>query len=133
MKSENDLLVLLKEKLNPNDVVVHSIIGSREREDASMGVFEFLESKLKKAILVAMDDRVIYFAKTITGFRLEEFPYDQISALNVSRKIMGHKVQVTGFNTSRYIKWVKDPDLVNFQKYVSAKMNENKGASRGRK
>ena len=78
---------------------------------------------LRKGIFVATPTRLIYFAKTVTGFEFKDFPYKDISALEVNKKLMGHKVEVVSFGTRVYLKWIRDKELPVFLRYAEARIS----------
>lgn len=127
-KKKGKLLGKLQEQLTANDRVIHCVIGSRNEEYGHKRFSQsyllwLLESCLQKGIFAATEDKIIYFAKTITGFELKEFPYAHISSLQSFKKLNGHKVEVTGFGNKIYLKWIKDKQLPAFLRYAQAKMS----------
>ena len=122
------LLAQLKARLADGEEAMHCVIGSRNEEyfPARLGrslIFWLLENS-KKGIFVATPGRMIYFAKTITGFEFKDFPYKDISSLETSKKLMGHKVEVVSFGNKVYLKWIKDKELEAFLQYAKARVGE---------
>ena len=42
--------------------------------------------------MIATNKRLIFFAKKLTGFDLEVFPYKNISSFEMGKNLMGHHV-----------------------------------------
>ncbi len=125
---KEQFLAQLKTRLADGEKIAYCVMGSRNEEyfPARLGrvLIFWLFENLKRGIFVATPGRMIYFAKTITGFEFKDFPYRDISSLKTSKKLMGHKVEVVSFGNRVYLKWIKDKELEAFLQYAKAKVGE---------
>lgn len=83
----------------------------------------------RDCVLVATESRVIFFALRMGGYDHESFPYPNISSVDASKSMMGHKVTLYASGNTVNIKWVNDPGLRAFLEFVNRKMAEKHGAA----
>ena len=102
-------LSALSEHLDPDESVLASCWGCYETK--SLGT-----DTLKNGILVVTEKRVILYGKRFSGFNLETFPYDKISAIELSKGFLGKKISVKMSGNETTLKYIKtgdgDPDAV---------------------
>jgi Bacterial PH domain len=46
----------------------------------------------RAGILIATDRRLVFYAKKLTGYDLEVFPYENISSMEMGKGMAGHNV-----------------------------------------
>ena len=51
------------------------------------------EDFIRTGIFIATDQRLLFYAKKLTGFDLEAFPYANISSMEMSKNLMGHRIR----------------------------------------
>jgi hypothetical protein len=67
---------------------------------------------VKNGVLVATAKRVIQFGKRLSGFNLETFPLQRITAIEVSKGFMGKRIVIKMSGNESEMKWITqgDPD-----------------------
>ena len=71
----------------------------------------------RNGIMIATNKRLIFFAKKLTGFDLEVFPYKNISSFEMGKNLMGHHVSFFASGNKAKVKWIHGD---NFQEFVEA-------------
>jgi len=103
-----------KEYLEPGEEIITGIRG--EYETKILG-----GDSLRSGILLATNKRIIFYAKKLTGYDLEVFPYSTISSIEMGKGIMGYKITFFASGNKATLKWIKEGD---FQKFVSEVKNK---------
>jgi len=102
-------LSAISEHLDLGESILASCWGCYETK--SLGT-----DTLKNGILVATQKRIILYGKRFSGFNLETFPYDKISAIELSKGFLGKKISVKMSGNEATLKYIKkgdgDPDAV---------------------
>lgn len=75
----------LWEHLDPGEVVEASVLGAYETK--IMG-----KDSARNGVFAATNRRVVFFAKKLTGYDLESFPYENISSFEMGKGMMGHTI-----------------------------------------
>jgi hypothetical protein len=88
-----------------------------------------LES-VRKGILAATDRRMLFFAKKMSGYDLESFPYANISSLEQGKNMMGGTLKFFASGNTAAMKWidVRKHNLGEFMTLVQSHMNKSKSA-----
>jgi hypothetical protein len=97
------------EALNSHLDAVESVLVS------CYGVYDTksLGSKtVKNGVMVATAKRVIQFGRRLSGFNLETFPLQKITAIEVSKGFMGKRIVIRMSGNESEVKWITqgDPD-----------------------
>jgi hypothetical protein len=115
------LLSQAQEHLEANEDVVTAIQGAYEVK--RMG-----SDSARKGALIATDRRVVFYAKKMTGYDLESFPYDHISSIDMSKGMMGHSITIYASGNKAHIKWIdKKQDVPGFVSTVRGRMKGGAG------
>lgn len=80
------------------------------------------EEHIRTGIMVATPKRVVFYAKKITGFDFESFPYDMISSFEQSKNLMGHILTFFAAGNTVMLKWVPAKEVPDFVKVVRERM-----------
>jgi intracellular sulfur oxidation DsrE/DsrF family protein len=99
-----------REHLNGEQVLA-AVFGAYETE--SMGA-----DTVRNGVLIATETRVVFFAKRMFGFDLEETDYRRVSSIQQAKKMLGHTVTLTVTGNTLTMKWIKDEDLPTFMSTV---------------
>ena len=103
--------------MEPGECVRAAVMGAYETK--VMG-----NDTVRNGILLATDRRVLFFAKKLTGFDLESFPYRNISSFDQAKSLMGHSVTFYASGNKVHVKWINTvPELAAFTSSVKAAMN----------
>jgi hypothetical protein len=73
--------------------------------------------------LVATAGRVIQFGKRLSGFNLETFPLDRITAIEVSKGLMGKRIIIKMSGNESEMKWISQGDPDGLVAMVREKMS----------
>lgn len=103
----------VKEHLESGEEIITGIKGAYETK--IMG-----QESARRGMLLATNKRIIFYAKKLTGFDLEVFPYSNVSSIEMSKGIMGHKITFFASGNKATVKWIQDKDV---QKFVSEVKN----------
>jgi hypothetical protein len=110
------LLAQAKEHLEEGEEVLASVKGSYETK--RMG-----QDSVRKGILAASDRRLVFFAKKMTGYDLEVFPYENISSIEMGKSMMGHHIKFFASGNEVKLKWIdKKEDVGAFVGEVKSRM-----------
>ncbi|MDE9752219.1 PH domain-containing protein [Staphylococcus delphini] len=101
--------------LHKNEEIVHAISGVYETK--TLG-----NDRIKKGVLVATEERIIFCAKRLSGYDSEIFHYNKISTFELSKKLMGNIVTFYSSGNKVSIKWINDDELDDFIEYVNKKI-----------
>ena len=95
---------------------------------AVQGSYEttILGSKTTRAgVLIATDRRVVFYAKKLTGFEMESFPYRNISSFEQGKNLMGHTITFYAAGNRVDMKWILEgADLSVLTHHVKAAMTD---------
>ena len=103
--------------LEPGEAIRSAVLGTYAAK--VMG-----NETVRAGILLATDRRVVFYAKKVTGYELESFPYGNISSFEQGKNMMGHNVTFFASGNKIHMKWIKtDKELAQFTEVVKAAMN----------
>lgn len=97
----------IAEHLESGENILASCYGAYETK--SLG-----SKTVKNGIMVATEKRIIMYGKRFSGYNLETFPYEKISAIEVSKGFMGKSISIKMSGNESELKWIQkgDPDAV---------------------
>ena len=75
------------------------------------------QDSVRNGVFLATEKRVVFFAKKLVGYDLESFPLSKVSAIEMSKGLMGKSIALKMSGNDAKIKWINkgDPEaLVNF-------------------
>ena len=95
----------LKAHLDEGEAILFSCYGAYDTK--SLG-----SKTVKNGILVATAKRVIQFGKRLSGYNLETFPLEKITAIETSKGFMGKRIVIKMSGNESEMKWIRhgDPD-----------------------
>lgn len=103
--------------LEPGEDVRAAVLGTYETK--IMG-----SETVRAGILIATDRRVVFYAKKLTGYELESFPYGNISSFEQGKNMMGHNITFYASGNRVHVKWIPtDENLATLTNLVKAAMN----------
>lgn len=116
MAKIDKLVGLATSHLEPGETILGAVQGSYETT--------LLGSKSARAgVLIATDRRVVFYAKKLTGFEMESFPYRNISSFEQGKNLMGHTITFFASGNRVDMKWILEgPDLSVLTRHVKAAM-----------
>ena len=130
MANQTKIITLVSEYLQNGEEILQKennpIIIDGQYEIQRMGT-----DSIRTGYLIATNQRVIFYAKKLTGYELESFPYSTISSFEGGKNLMGNHIKIVASGNTAYIKWIKDK--TGFQVLldaVHAEMTKSKSASK---
>jgi len=112
MASYDRLLELIEEHLDSGETIHESIFGVYEGKLMGADV-------IRDGIFVVTEKRVIFYAKKLMGYDLESFPLRNITSIDRSKGLMGHKVTIIVSGNEATLKWINQGDVSSFTQYVN--------------
>lgn len=113
MASYKKNLKLIKEHLQNNESIITSLEGIYEKNNW-----------IRKGILVATENRLIFFANKLIGFDLESFPFRNISSYEYGKEFMGHKIKFFASGNEVKVKWINSENLNKFNQYINSNIGQ---------
>lgn len=111
-------LAELPQHLKKGENIKQSVFGTYEGN--------FLGEKISRnGVLVATDNRIIFFGKKIFGYDMESFPFSKISSIEKSKGMLGHSITIYASGNKVKMTWINKGNVVAFTQFV----NSNIGGS----
>ena len=110
MAKIDKVLEQAKAHFEPGEEAISTVLGAYETK--IMG-----RDSVRNGIFVATNKRLVFFAKKLTGFDLEIFPYKNISSIEMGKNLMGHHISFFTSGNKASMKWIS---VGNVQKFVKA-------------
>lgn len=63
------------------------------------------------------------------GYDLESFPFENISSIEQSKGLMGHKITLYASGNKASMKWISKGDVTSFMNYVQSNQGKTKVTS----
>jgi hypothetical protein len=107
MANQSKIINLLREHLQAGEAILENdnnpVIIDGQYEVKMMG-----EDHVRKGFLIATNQRVIFYAKKLTGYEIESFPYVNISSFEGGKNFMGNNIKIIASGNTAYVKWITD-------------------------
>lgn len=106
----------------------------RDGEKIHVSVLGTYETKImgsdsvRSGILMATDERVVFFAKKLTGYDLESFPYSNISSIEMGKNMMGHHIKLFASGNEISVKWIQTGNIEGFVELVRSRIGKSSSA-----
>ena len=115
------LLTQAREHLDEGEDVVSAVQGTYETKIAG-------NDTVRKGAFIATDRRLVFYAKKLTGYDLESYPYDHISSIETGKGMMGHQITFFASGNKVHMKWIDaKQDVPGFISTVRARMKGGAG------
>jgi hypothetical protein len=98
---QDRLLEHARSHLDPGEAVRCSVTGTYEGVLAG-------EKVLRNGVVLATDRRVVFYAKKLTGYDLESYPYVNISSFELGKDLLGARLNFFAVGNRVSVKWIKD-------------------------
>lgn len=122
MAKLDKLLAQAREHLDEGEETVSAVQGTYETKIAG-------NDSVRKGAFIATDRRLVFYAKKLTGYDLESYPYDHISSIEMSKSMMGHQVTFFASGNKVHMKWIDaKQDVSGFISTVRTRMKGGDGA-----
>mgnify|MGYP001156477236 CR=1 FL=1 len=111
-----------KEYLNPNEEVVAIVMGAYETEILG-------GDSVRNGILIATNKRLVFYAKKLMGYELEDFPLSNISSIESGKNMMGHNISFFASGNKVKMKWINDGEIKKFVEYVRSEIGKESSSN----
>lgn len=118
MASLEKNLTHLREHLDSAEQVQAAVQGAYETK--FMG-----EDSTKNGILAATGHRVVFFAKKMSGYDFESFPYKGIVSIEASKGFMGHSIAIYTAGSAAKMKYINKGDVSGFVSIIRERMGKD--------
>lgn len=109
------LLKRAREHFDDGETALQAVFGVYEPE--------FLgKDSVRNGIFIATNQRLLFYAKKLTGYDFEAFPYANISSMEMGKNLMGHYIKFFASGNSAKMKWINTGDVRAFVDTVKAQM-----------
>ncbi len=119
MAKIDKLLDRAKEHFESGEEAITTILGT-------YGTEIFKGKGQIQGILVATNQRLVFYAKKGTGFEFEVFPYETISSINAGKSFMGHHASFFSSGNKVSMKWIQTKDIQEFVEAVKSRVEDAK-------
>ena len=114
MAKADKLLEQAKEHFGAGESALAVISGAYETKIGK-------HDTVRNGVLIATNQRLLFYAKKLTGFDLEALPYERISSLEMGKKLGGRWIKFFASGNTVSMKWIQD-DLTAFVNTVQSQM-----------
>lgn len=106
-----------KTHLDQDEEILFSILGAYETEILK-------NDTLRNGVFLATNKRLFFYAKKLTGYDSESFPYSNISSFEASKGMMGHAMSFYASGNKVKMKWINAGDIDGFINHVRSNMGK---------
>lgn len=110
-------LAALQEHLDDGESVMHSCFGAFDIE--MMG-----QDSRAAGVFVVTEKRAVLFGKKLFGYDMESFPLSKITAIEMSKGMLGKKITLKMSGNSAEMKMINDGDPDALVNYIRENMGE---------
>lgn len=115
MAKIDKLLKRAEEHFDDGEHALQTVLGAYETK--IMG-----RDSVRNGIFIATNQRLLFYAKKLTGYDFEAFPYTNISSMEMGKSLMGHYINFFASGNSAKMKWISAGDVRAFVDTVKAQM-----------
>lgn len=108
--------------LREDETVVFSLSGVYETK--SLGA-----DTIRNGVLIATENRIVFYAKRFTGYDSESFKYSNISSIETGKKVLGATVTFFASGNQVNMKWIAEPDYQKFVEYVDDRIGKKESVT----
>lgn len=122
MAKLDKLLGHVKEHLKSSEAVEAAVLGTYEAKGLG-------GNRLRIGVMLATNERIVFFAKKLTGYELESFGYGNISSFEAGKNLMGNNIRFAASGNDVSLKWIKDGDVDTFARLVRERVGVRQSGS----
>ncbi len=100
-----------REHLDSDEQILFSVLGAYETKILG-------SDSVRNGAFLATDKRLVFYAKKLTGYDLESFPYSNISSFEASKGMMGHSISFFASGNKVRMKWINGGDVKGFLEHL---------------
>lgn len=118
---EKNIKMATRDVLKEGENIVYVLSGTYETK--SLGT-----DTVKNGVLIATEDRIVFYAKRFTGYDSESFKYSNISSIDTGKKMLGATITFYASGNEVSMKWIQEPDYQKFVEYVEDRIGKKESA-----
>ena len=107
-----------QEQLDDGETIIASCFGVYETK--IMGA-----DSGRNGVFLVTQKRVVFFGKKMFGYDMESFPLAKVSAIEMSKGLMGKSITLKMSGNDAKMKWINDGNPEELVNYVREHMGEN--------
>lgn len=119
---------LSKKALKLIDQAKQYLDDDESPEVAVLGTYEteWMGQKTVKnnGLFLATNKKVFFYAKRLTGYESETFPYSKISSFESGKKLLGHYITFFTSGNKVSMKYIQDGNIGYFINFVKSKIED---------
>lgn len=108
--------------LEQGEEIITAVMGAYESEILG-------QDTVRNGVFLATNKRVVFYGKKMFGYDLEVFPYSNISSIETSKELMGHKITFFASGNKVKMKWINVGEINEFVNYVKENIGEKSSGS----
>lgn len=108
--------------LEQGEEIITAVMGAYESEILG-------QDTVRNGVFLATNKRVVFYGKKMFGYDLEVFPYSNISSIETSKELMGHKITFFASGNKVKMKWINVGEINEFVNYVKENIGKKSSGS----
>ena len=121
MAGYNGNLKAVAEHLDEGENIIESCFGAYEGQ--MLG-----QDTLRNGVFLVTEKRVVFFGKKLMGYDMESFPLTKVSAIEMSKGLMGKSITMKMSGNDAKMKWIQKGNPDGVVNYVRENMGEKAAA-----
>src|SRR5690554_6357941 len=117
MAKIDKLIAKAKNHLDRSEKIISVVMGAYETEILG-------GDSVRNGIFIATDKRLVFYAKKLTGYDLEDFPFSNISSIESGKSMMVHTISFYASGNKVKMKWISVGEVTKFIDYVRSKIGK---------
>ena len=115
MAKLDKLLKKSEEHFDEGEHALQTVLGAYDTKIAG-------QDSIRNGIFIATNQRLLFYAKKLTGYDFESFPYLNISSIEMGKNLMGHHIKFFASGNSVEMKWISQGNVRAFVDTVKMQM-----------
>ena len=121
MAGYNSNLSAVGQHLDEGENIIESCFGAYETK--IMG-----SDSVRNGVFLVTEKRVVFFGKKLMGYDMESFPLSKVSAIEMSKGLMGKSIAMKMSGNDAKMKWIQKGNPEGVVNYVRENMGEKVAA-----
>lgn len=117
MAGYNGNLKAVAEHLDEGENIIESCFGAYETKILG-------GDSVRNGVFLVTEKRVIFFGKKLMGYDMESFPLTKVSAIEMSKGLMGKSIAMKMSGNDAKMKWIQKGNPEGVVNYVRENMGE---------
>lgn len=115
MAKIDKLIESARPHLESSETIIATVMGTYEAK--MLG-----KTTIRNGVFLATDRRLVFYAKKLTGYDMEVFPYSSISSMETGKDFLGERIAFFASGNKVSMKWINDGDITKFVQVVNQGM-----------